>query len=126
MVETVWELSPVDMQKYMQAARTRSQARQKALAARLTQAWEVARRAAALLKEQYGATRVAVFGSLNPALFHRRSDLDLAVWGLDEKDYYCAVASLLSLAPQIEVDLIEVERTRPALRAVIEREGTFV
>jgi predicted nucleotidyltransferase len=127
MERTARDLSAADIQKYVEAARARSAARQKRLAAREALAWDVARRAAALLKEKFGATRAAVFGSLlHPALFHRRSDVDLAVWGLDEKDYYRAVASLLSLSPEIEVDLIEVELARPALQAVIEREGTLL
>ena len=74
------------------------------------------------------AARVGGIGANreHPALFHRRSDVDLAVWGLDEKDYYRAVVSLLSLSPEIEMDLIEVERARPALQAVIERDGMLL
>lgn len=46
---------------------------------RWEQAWEVARAAARLLREQLGATRVVVFGSLaHRAWFTPWSDIDLA------------------------------------------------
>ena len=67
---------------------------------------------------------MAVFGSLvRKGSFHRRSDVDLAVWGLDERMYYRAVSRLLDLDPAISVDLVEADSARPALRAAIKREG---
>ncbi len=46
---------------------------------RFEQAWEVAYRAARLLRERFGATRVVVFGSLaHRAWFRPWSDIDLA------------------------------------------------
>jgi predicted nucleotidyltransferase len=71
-----------------------------------------------LLKEDFGATRVAVFGSLvQPRLFHSRSDIDLAVWGLPESDYYGAVGRLLSF------DLSEVELASERMQEKIRVEG---
>ena len=92
--------------------------------ARRQRAWEVARRGAELLKERFGAAQVKAFGSLvRPTLFHERSDVDLAVWGLSERDYLRAVSALLDLDPGIEVDLVEAEFARLSLLAVIERDG---
>ena len=122
MVEAV--LSPSKLETYARTARARAQARRKQLEARREQAWQVARRAADVLREQYGATKVVVFGSLrHPFLFHKRSDIDLAAWGIHERDYYRAVGTLLGLDVKFEVDLIEAEFARPALEALIEREG---
>jgi predicted nucleotidyltransferase len=127
MIKAVSELSSAEMERYVQTARARSLAHQRRLSMRRARAWEVAYRAATLLKEQFGVTQVAVFGSLSqPGLFHERSDLDLAVWGLDERDYYRAVACLLSIDPAIEVDLVEAERAGPALQAAILREGILL
>ncbi|MGH2521032.1 MAG: nucleotidyltransferase family protein [Anaerolineales bacterium] len=121
------EVSPAAMEAYIQTARARKLARQQRLEQRRTQAWAVAQHAAVVLKEEFGATRVGVFGSLlHPDLFYERSDVDLAVWGLDERLYHRAHARLLSLDPTLEVDLIEVEHARPALQAVIEREGVIL
>lgn len=112
------------MDSYQLTAQKRVQKQQETVAKRREQAWKLARTAASLLKEEFGAVRVAVFGSLlQPTLFHHRSDVDLAVWGLNESDYFQAVSHLLSLDPDISVDLIEVEHASPRLREKIEREG---
>lgn len=51
-----------------------------ALHSKRRHAWDVARRAAGILREKYGATRVRAFGSiLRPERFHACSDVDLAV-----------------------------------------------
>jgi predicted nucleotidyltransferase len=84
----------------------------------------VARKAVKILKVEFGVEKVMVFGSLlHPALFHERSDVDLAVWGLSGRVYYRAVSVLLDIEPSISVDLIAFEDARPALQAVILREG---
>lgn len=87
-------------------------------------AWQVARRAAELLRERFGATRVVAFGSLaHRAWFTPWSDIDLAAWGIPPDAFYRAVALVAGLSPEFEVDLVEIEACRPALRRVIEREG---
>jgi uncharacterized protein len=112
------------MSIYQAAARQRRQLKEEGLELRRQRAWEVAQQASQILKEQFEAHRVAVFGStLSPGRFHQRSDVDLAVWGLDEKAYYRAVARLLSLDAMIPVDLVEAELASPALLAIIEKEG---
>jgi uncharacterized protein len=117
-------LTSAEMDIYAATARTRAQARLERLVARRLRGLALAQRAALLLKEEFGARRVTVFGSvLRPKLFHERSDLDLAVWGLDEHVYLRALAALLDLEPDISVDLVEAEQARPKLRQVIERDG---
>ena len=70
------------MDMYQLTAQKRLQKQQEVVAQRREKAWRLAKTAAALLQEEFGATQVAVFGSLlQPQLFHRRSDVDLAVWG---------------------------------------------
>ena len=64
--------------------------------------------------------RVLLFGSaLHRKRFHRRSDIDLAVWGLDEGDYLRAVVAVLDLDPQIEVELVRWEAAPESLQARI-------
>jgi predicted nucleotidyltransferase len=97
------------------------------LAGRHARAWDVARRGAQMLKDQFGAARVAVFGSvLRPEFFYERSDVDLAVWGLDERLYLRAVSRLLDLDPEISVDLVEMEFAPSRLREAIEQEGMIL
>ncbi len=117
--------SEAELKQYARTARERAKARRAELEARRLRAWEVARQGAALLKEEFGAKRVAVFGSLTrgPGRFYIRSDIDLAVWGMDERLYLRALGRLLDLDPEIEVDLVEFEFARSAIQAAIEREG---
>lgn len=117
-------ISQKQMEAYARTARARAVERRKRLEERRSRAWAVAQRSAAILRDEFGARRVLVFGSLlQPRLFHERSDVDLAVWGLDERRYLRALARLLDLEPEIEVDLIEAEQARPELLHVIERDG---
>lgn len=112
------------MAAYRATARRRRQQERQQLAHRRQRACEVARQASQLLKEQFGVKRVVLFGSLRfPERFHQRSDVDLAVWGLEERLYYRAVARLLDLDPAIAVDIIEAELASSTLLATIEREG---
>ncbi|MEW5869337.1 MAG: nucleotide disphospho-sugar-binding domain-containing protein [Chloroflexota bacterium] len=80
--------------------------------------------AASLLKGEFGAARVAVFGSLvQSGLFHPRSDIDLAVWGLDERLYFRAVGVLHSLDVDFEIDLVIFDEARPVIQEAILSEG---
>jgi predicted nucleotidyltransferase len=87
-------------------------------------AWEVARMAAHLLREGFGANRIVVFGSLaKRAWFTSRSDIDLAAWGIPTSKFYRAVATVTGISPDFEVNLVDPEDCRLAIRQVIEREG---
>lgn len=120
----VLEISTEQMAVYRATARQRRQQKERQLALRYQRAWDVARQAAVILKEQFGAQRVAIFGStLLAQRFHQHSDVDLAVWGLEEKLYYRAVARLQDMEPAIPVDLVEAELASPALLTAIEEEG---
>lgn len=123
-MSTALQVSPEAMAVYRATARRRREKEQRALARRRERAWQVARRAVALLKEQFGATQVAAFGSLVHGFwFSRISDIDLAVWGLRADDYFVAVAKLQDISPEFEIDLVAMEHCRPALRETIVREG---
>ena len=89
------------------------------------QALATARRAADLLKKEYGVESVYLFGSLtkDPAVFDDRSDVDLAVQGLDEKMYFRVVSRLLDFDHNFDVDLIQMETAPESLSIKIEQEG---
>ena len=97
------------------------------LAERKGRAWHLARRASTLLKGDYEVKRVVLIGSLASGKgFHPGSDIDLVVWGLDEKEYFRVVGRLLGLVSEIEIDLIEAEYISPEILGVIEQEGIFL
>lgn len=120
-------ISEEEMAEYKATARERQLIDRERLSARYRRAWDLARQAAKILRDRYGVTRVVVFGSLvKEELFHNRSDIDLAVWGMAEKEYYRAVAHLLTLDQEIGIDLIMVEAAPAPLRKRIEDEGVPV
>jgi predicted nucleotidyltransferase len=91
---------------------------------RWERAWRVARAAAKVLREQYGATRVVAFGSLAYRdAFTLWSDIDLAAWGISPGIFYRAVAVVTGLSPEFKVDLVAPEDCQSTLRHVIEQEG---
>jgi len=112
------------MEVYRATAKRRQQEELEAKDRSRELAWEVARRAAGLLRDQFGVSRVVVFGSLvRGRSFSRWSDIDLAAWGLRPDDYFVAVAHLQDLSPDFEIDLVAMEYCRPELQEVILREG---
>jgi len=82
------------------------------LALRQQYGWKVARQGARLLKSSLvlnGSFRL----STDLKRMHQRSDIDLAVWELDEQHYFRAVTGLLDIDPTFSVDLVEAEHARP-------------
>ncbi len=117
-------LTPEAMSVYRATARRRHEKEQQERARREEQAWALARKAAALLREQYGATRVVVFGSLTHAgMFTLWSDVDIAAWGIEPEDTLRALGAVYDLEAELQVNLVDVKTARAGLIEVIEREG---
>ncbi|MGE0143451.1 MAG: nucleotidyltransferase family protein [Planctomycetota bacterium] len=75
-----------------------------------------------LLLERYGARRVVLFGSLARGGTTERSDVDLAVEGLDPRGYFAAIADLTGLF-EAPVDLVEIERASASMLERLNLEG---
>ena len=126
MVKTACDLNSEERRAYQpDEAISRREARgDKRVEARWRQAHGLARRAARLLREEFGAEKVLLFGSLvHRAWFTPWSDIDLGAWGIAPDRFYAAVAAMTDLHPSIRIDLIDPVHCSPALRATIEREG---
>lgn len=124
MIKTALSLTPQEIETYRRAALLVKPKQQGHVKARRLRAWQVARKAARMLKKEFGVEKVMVFGSLvHPALFHEQSDVDLVVWGLSGREYYRASSVLLDIEPSISVDLIDFDDARPALKEAILKEG---
>lgn len=113
------------MELYRKSARLRSAQRARRLSEFRKRAMAVARQGADLLKKDYGVESVYLFGSLadETPVFDERSDVDLAVRGLDEAVYYRVVSRLLDLDHAVDVDLIQMETAPESLVKKIEKEG---
>lgn len=115
------------MERYKRTARARRQLERKRREMRRERAWQLARRAAALLKEEYDVQRVVVFGSLtHPDRFTLWSDVDLAAWGLTSANWLRAMGAVRELSDEIEVNLVDVACCSPELLMAIEREGVVL
>lgn len=90
-------------------------------------AWAIAKKATLVLKDNYGAEKVMVFGSLtNKSSFTRWSDIDLAVSGIPDEKFYAAVGAVTSLTTKFKIDLVDISACRASLRNAIETEGIEV
>ena len=84
----------------------------------------MARKAAKLLKEKYGTTRVAVFGSLiHEGCFTPWSDIDIAAWGIPAEKTLQAMGEVMDMGHKIQVSLVDMAVCKPSLKKVIEKEG---
>lgn len=123
MAKTALQITKEDMAVYRTAARQKEVQEQQARNLRLQQARQIAKQAADILKEKFGAKQVVLFGSLAQDMFHQRSDIDLAVEGIDSKQFWQAWNTLDTLGPEFEIDLVAMETVSPKLRQQIEQEG---
>ena len=121
---TALKLTKEEIAVYRTAARRRSELEQQEVARREERAWELARYAAAVLRSQFGATRVLAFGSLvHAGCFTAWSDIDIAAWGIRHEDTFRAIGAVMDISAEILVNLVDVNTCSPSLLATIEREG---
>lgn len=118
-----FDTSPAAIAPYREAYRRRGAQDRREREARARRAWAVARRCSDVLHNEFGANRVAVFGSLARGTFGLRSDIDLAVWNLAPSSYVEALARLMEVAGEFEIDLALYERCAGAMTEAIERDA---
>jgi predicted nucleotidyltransferase len=112
------------MARYRRTAQARQAAQQQEAQQRRQAAWEVARQAACLLRESFGATRVIAFGSLaHGAWFGPHSDLDLAAEGIPPEAFWRAWCALDHVDPTFEIDLVAIEEASERLREEVAEYG---
>jgi predicted nucleotidyltransferase len=117
-----------DYQEYIQAWRERWAKRKQDRLDRAEQLRQIARECARRLVEDYDAERVYLFGSLlHDDRVHDRSDIDLAVEGLDGELYFRALADLWKLLPEdAELDLVPLEQAWPSMLERVRSEGVVL
>lgn len=94
------------------------------LPGRYQKAWELAKEAASILKENFNAKKVVVFGSLTRrSWFNQWSDIDLAVWGIPDHRFYAAVGLVTGLSKEFKIDLVDAKSCSNSLRRAIKNEG---
>jgi uncharacterized protein len=117
-------IAPEVMARYRRSAQVRETVLQRESEQRRQVAWSIARRAAHLLREEFGATRVIAFGSLaHGAWFGPRSDIDLAAEGIPAHIFWRAWCALDRLDSTVDIDLIAIESAPDRLRDEIMQQG---
>ena len=114
--------------EYVAAWRQRLARQEEERRARTLRMQEVARACARLLVQDFGVRRVYLFGSLvDPDLAHDRSDIDLAVEGLEKAAYWRALSDVWRLLPAgVELDLVPLEDAWPGLAERVRAEGVLL
>jgi len=118
------QISPEQMEQYKRTARARWQTDRQRQDARRERARQLVHQAAEMLKREYGAHRIVLFGSLtHPDRFTQWSDVDLAAWGLTPANWLRAIGAVRALSNEVELNLVDIECCSPELLAAIERDG---
>ena len=79
----------------------------------LHRAWETAEQIAAMLYQDFGASRVAVFGSLAERhWFTPQSDIDIVAWGMPKDNYWNAYGKVVYFDAAFHIDFVSFEKTQ--------------
>ena len=90
----------------------------------LEHAWQTAYQIAAVLYDEFQAKHVAVFGSLTePIGFKESSDIDIAVWGLTDKEHTKAKDRIWEMEPGFKIDLINFDLTKNLFQQRIQQQA---
>ena len=93
----------------------------------LQRAWQTAYQVAAMLYKNFGATQVAVFGSLaGQEWFSKKSDIDIVVWGLPSNTYFRAVAETIGFSREFKIDLVSFESCKGRFRERIQKQAILI
>lgn len=123
---TALDLSPEELKKYrpLEAIRKRRAEQHTEISGRRKQALSVARKATKLLKTEFGATEVILFGSLaRRNSFSLYCDIDLAVRGIAPEKFFVASAAIERVDVNFQIELVELETCSPAILKNVEKDG---
>ncbi len=126
MAKTALDLSPEELKAYRPGTSiSKSDGKEREIKTRRRQqALRFARKAARLLREEYGAERVLLFGSLaHHGWFTKWSDIDIAAVGISPVRFYAAVAAITGISDTFHVDVVDFESCPPMLKEAISRSG---
>lgn len=113
---------------YVEAWRKRLAREESERRMRAKQLRELAQACAHRLVQDFSARKVYLFGSLlREDIVHSRSDIDLAVEGLESARYFEALSALWKLLPAgVELDLVPLEEAKSGLAERVRAEGELL
>ena len=89
------------------------------------QAWKDVKQIAAMLKQNFGVTRVFVYGSLLKERFSANSDIDIAAAGIPKERFFGALAAVNQSCDRW-VDLKPIESLEPYFWQRIQSQGVWI
>lgn len=89
------------------------------------EAWVDAQTAASILRKQFGATNIIVFGSLVKDKFGEDSDIDMAVEGIAPSEFFAAL-SAINWQSKWEIDLKPLEALEPHFKQRVLETGVAI
>ncbi len=113
----------IDLQRAVATLRERQRALDEAASARADELRARLPGLVALLRLQFAATRVVLFGSLARGEFAERSDVDLAVAGIASSHYWRALDVVCHTLGTEQVDLVRLEEATPEMCETLKYEG---
>ena len=123
---TAKDLSPEELKEYRKRLDQHFQNR-KVDKALLQRAWQTAHKIAAMLYEDFGATKVAIFGSLvDKVRFTKWSDIDIAVWGIPADRYFSALWQAEEISGLFKVNLVDFENCNSLFRERIQNQIIYI
>ena len=123
---TAKDLSPEELAQYRQRLDQHFQNR-KVDEALLQRAWQTAHQVATMLYEDFGATQVAVFGSLaGQKWFSKTSDIDIVAWGIPSDKYFRAVAQTIGFSEEFRIDLVSFDNCEGQFRERVQKQAVFI
>ncbi|MEM8810712.1 MAG: nucleotidyltransferase domain-containing protein [Cyanobacteria bacterium P01_G01_bin.38] len=123
MAKTALELSPEEWKKYSLPKRVVPPE----LQAHWDKAWKLIPELAELLRKDFGAKRIRVFGSaVKIDYFSVESDIDLAAWDIPVDKYFKAILAVDEYNPDFRVDLVDPSFCSERLLKRIEEQGIDV
>ncbi len=126
MAMTALDLSPEELKKYrpLDAIKKRRAKFSAEITNRRRRAMIAAHKVAKLLKTEFGASEVILFGSLaRRGSFSLYSDIDLAVRGIAPEKFFAASAAIERVDVNFQIDLVELETCPPAVLKKIKKDG---
>jgi len=123
---TALDLPPEALKAYrpQEVIHRRKLAARAELALRRRRALYAARKAARLLREEFDADEIIVFGSLaSPGRFTFWSDIDLAARGIPPDRFYEAVGAVTGLSTEFRIDLVDIDDCPRSMKEAIEQES---
>jgi predicted nucleotidyltransferase len=127
--KTALDLSYEELKKYYprEAIRRRQVIEKEELSKRRHRAMLTARKAADLLRREFDAKEVFVFGSLaRRGYFTFWSDIDIAARGIQPSRFFEAVGVITGISSEFKLNLVDLETCSGSFRETVKTEGKSI